>query len=384
MHLIGLVFFSLITAFWILQGLRIGRGALRLPHLQDSQACAVACCPTISLIFGARDEEEKLPKALATMAGIDYPWLEIIAVNDRSADGTLAILTDAAKRDTRLKIVNIERLPGRWLGKPHALQRGYEVSQGEWLLFTDADVCFKPDALRRAMEMAHSFKLDHLTLMGNVEMHGFWEQTVLTFFALGFYIGTNPAAVSNPNSRAYLGVGAFQLITRHAYETSGTHRRLAMEVVDDLKLGKIAKRSGFQSGVGLAGEYVSVRWHAGLRNVVHGVTKNFFAVAGYNVATVAFQLVGVACTSILPFVMLPFARRWTLALAALSVFIAVAVHAGTAKVMKAPLIYALTQPLGAAIFCYMLFRSTVVTLKQGGVVWRDTFYPLDELRRGLV
>jgi len=130
------------------------------------------------------------------------------------------------------------------------------------------------------MGMAQAKSLDHLTLMGDVEMRGFWEKTVLTFFALGFYMGTNPTAVSDPNSSAYLGVGAFQLVKRVAYETSGTHRRLAMEVVDDLKLGKILKRSGFRSGVGLAGDYVSVRWHAGIRSIVQGVTKNFFAVAG--------------------------------------------------------------------------------------------------------
>ena len=382
MHLIGLLLFSLVFLFWILQGLRVGRGALRLPHLENHDLCA--SCPSISLIFAARDEQEKLPRALATLAQIDYPPLEVIAVNDRSSDATPAILSDAAKRDARLKIVNVDTLPEGWLGKPHALEKGHEVSGGEWLLFTDADVCFKPDSLRRAMGMAQSLGLDHLTLMGDVEMHGFWEKTVLTFFALGFYIGTNPAAVSNPNSNAYLGVGAFQLVKRTAYEASGTHRRLAMEVVDDLKLGKILKRSGFRSGVGLAGDYVSVRWHAGIRSIVHGVTKNFFAVAGYRTETVAFQLAGILCTNVLPFVALPFVHGWTKALAAASAVIALAAHAGTARVMRAPIWYALTQPLGAVIFGYMLLRSTVVTLKQGGVVWRDTFYPLDELRRGLV
>jgi glycosyltransferase involved in cell wall biosynthesis len=383
MHPIGLVLFSLVSLFWILQGLRIGRGALRLPRLED-HVPSESSSPSISLIFAARDEEEKLPRALTTLAKIDYPALEIIAVNDRSTDATPTILTCAAQEDARLKIVNVEALPEGWLGKPHALQRGYEVSNGEWLLFTDADVCFKPDSLRRAMGMAQARGLDHLTLMGDVEMHGFWEKTVLTFFALGFYIGTNPAAVSDPNSRAYLGVGAFQLVKRTAYEASGTHRRLAMEVVDDLKLGKIVKRARFRSGVGLAGDYVSVRWHAGMRNIVQGVTKNFFAVAGYRTATVAFQLAGIFCTNILPFLALPFVHGWTQLLAAMSAIIALAAHAGTARVMKAPRWYALTQPLGAAIFGYMLLRSTIVTLKQGGVVWRETFYPLEKLRRGLV
>jgi len=383
MHLIGLFLFSLIFLFWIVQGLRISRGALRLPHLENQAPCETSC-PSITLIFGARDEEEKLPRALSTLAEVDYPALEIIAVNDRSSDTTPTILREAARRDSRLKIVHVENLPEGWLGKPHALQKGYEGSKGEWLLFTDADVCFKPASLRRAMGMAQGLGLDHLTLMGDIEMHGFWEKTVLTFFALGFYIGTNPAAVSDPNSRAYLGVGAFQLVKRSAYEASGTHRRLAMEVVDDLKLGKIVKRAGFRSAVGLAGDYVSVRWHSGIQNIVQGVTKNFFAVAGYSTGTVAFQLAGIFCTNVLPFVVLPFLSGWTQLLAAASVTIALAAHAGTARVMKAASLYALTQPLGAVIFGYMLLRSTVVTLRQGGVVWRNTFYPLEELRRGLV
>lgn len=384
MHFTGLLLFSLIAVFWIVQGVRVGRGALRLPHLKDQAPCQVEHCPSISLIFAARNEQDKLPRALATLAKIDYPALEIIAVNDRSSDETLAILGQESGRNRRLKIVNVETLPNQWLGKPHALQAGYEESQGEWLLFTDADVCFKPDSLRKAIGMARSRNLDHLTLMGDVEMHGFWEKTVLTFFALGFYIGTNPAAVSNPNSRAYLGVGAFQLVRRKPYQTSGMHRRLAMEVVDDLKLGKILKSAGFRSGVGLAGEYVTVRWHAGIRNIVRGVTKNFFAVAGYRTEMVALQLVGIFCTNVLPFVILPFVHGWTLTLAVVSAVIALAAQAGTARVMKASRIYALTQPLGAAIFSYMLLRSTVITLKQGGVIWRDTFYPLDQLRRGLV
>jgi hypothetical protein len=85
-----------------------------------------------------------------------------------------------------------------------------------------------------------------------------------------------------------------------------------------------------------------------------------------------------------PFVALPFARGWMLAFVIVSVVIALGFHAGTAWVMRASPFYALTQPLGAAIFGYMLLRSTIVTLRQRGIVWRETFYPLDELRRGIV
>jgi hypothetical protein len=81
---------------------------------------------------------------------------------------------------------------------------------------------------------------------------------------------------------------------------------------------------------------------------------------------------------------MPFVHGWTLVLALVSVTIALGFHAGTAWVMQASPFYAFTQPIGAAIFAYMLLRSTAVTLRQGGIVWRDTFYPIDKLRRGIV
>ena len=380
----GILLFLLIALFWILRGSRVVWGALQLPRLKNFPPAADRDCPRVSLVFAARDEQAKLPAALRTLRDLDYPGLEIIAVNDRSTDRTPSLLADAAKLDPRVRVVNLAVLPEGWLGKPHALEQGFAVSTGEWLLFTDADVRFRSDSIRRAMAMAAWARLDHLTLMGDIEMHGFWETTVLTFFALGFYIETNPRAVSDAKSSAYLGIGAFQLVRRSAYEASGTHRRLAMEVIDDLKLGKIIKRAGFRSGAGLAGDYVSVRWHEGLPNIVRGVTKNFFATSGYRTSRVALQLAGILFANILPFVALPFVHGWVLGLAVLNVAIAVAAHAGTAAVMEVPPWYALTHPLGALIFCYMLLRSTVVTLRQGGVVWRETFYPLAKLRRGLV
>src|SRR5438445_1296629 len=238
MHIFGLVLFGLVAFFWLTHGLRVAYGAIRLPWLKGFSPAVDADSPRISLIFAARDEEEKLPAALATLMEIDYPNLEIIAVDDRSKDATGRILDDFAAAHPRLRVVHITQLPAGWLGKPHALQKAYETSTGEWLLFTDADVRFKPDVLRRAVALAKQRNLDHLTLFGEIEMAGFWEKVLLTFFGMAFNIAIDPYRVANPHSRAYIGVGAFQLLKRAAYEASGTHRRLAMEVVDDMKLGK--------------------------------------------------------------------------------------------------------------------------------------------------
>ncbi|PYU63719.1 MAG: glycosyl transferase [Acidobacteria bacterium] len=384
MHICGLVLFGLIASFWLTHGIRVAYGAVRLPWIKDFAPASDADCPRISILFAARDEEEKLPAALATLMEIDYPDLEVIAVDDRSQDSTGRILERFAAAHPRLRVVHITQLPAGWLGKPHALQKAYAASTGDWLLFTDADVRFKHDALRRAIALVKARNLEHLTLMGDVEMVGFWETVLITFFGMAFHIATDPYRVANPNSRAYVGVGAFQLLKRAAYETSGTHRRLAMEVVDDMKLGKIVKQSGFRSSAGVAQDFVVVRWHAGLGNLVRGVTKNFFAGVGYSVPLVAIAVVALLLMNVAPIFGVFFGQGWTRVFAVAAFVIALCFHTGVDIGMRVSPFYAFTHPLGALLFSYMLLRSTVVTLKQGGIIWRDTFYPLEDLKRGVV
>jgi glycosyltransferase involved in cell wall biosynthesis len=378
------ILFGLIAFFWVAHGLRVLIGALQLPRLRNFQPAADENCPTISMLFAARDEEEKLGGALETLLALDYPKLEIIAVDDRSTDTTPDILAKCARRDTRLRVVRVNELPAGWLGKPHALQKGYEISNGELLLFTDADVQFKPDTLRRVVALFAERKLDHLTLLCGLQMEGFWEKAVLTFFGLVFQLSTDPKSVGNPKSKSYVGIGAFQLVRRSIYEEAGMHKKLAMEVVDDLKLAKILKQAGARSNVGVADEHVSVRWHAGLGNIVRGVTKNFFAAAAYSLFLAATHCLVIFLVSLLPFLVVTFLHGWARGFAVFSIAIAIFFQASVALVLKVNPAYGLTQPIGAVIYLYMVFRSTVVTLWKGGVTWRETFYSLDELKRGKV
>jgi len=384
MHLFWLALFALIAIFWMTYGLKVAYGAMRLPWLKDFAPAADAECPRISLLFAARDEAEKLPRALATMVALDYPNLEIVAVDDRSADATGRILDEFAANHPQLRVVHVTELPAGWLGKPHALQKAYEASSGEWLVFTDADVTFRADVLRRAIRMVREQRLDHLALLGDVERSGFWDTVLITFFGMGFQLAVDLHQVSNPNSRAYVGVGAFQMLKRKAYEACGTHRRLAMEVIDDMKLGKLVKQSGFRSGVAVAQDAVSVEWHLGLGSLVKGLEKNFFAAAQFSVAVVAMQVAALLLFNVAPFYGLIFGAGWIRVLAGISVLLAMSFHLGGDVVMRVSPLYCLTLPLGATVFVYILLRSTVVTLRQGGIYWRGTFYKLEELRRGIV
>jgi glycosyltransferase involved in cell wall biosynthesis len=384
MHAFWIALFALPAIFWTTHGMRVAYGAMRLPWLKDFAPAADVDCPKFSLLFAARDEEEKLSRALATMVAIDYPNLEIIAVNDRSADATGRILDEFAAQHPQLRVVHVRELPPGWLGKPHALQKAYESSTGEWFIFTDADVMFQPGVLRRVASLLRARSLDHLALLGDVHRSGFWDNVLITFFGMSFQLVIDLHQVSNPNSRTYVGVGAFQMLKRSVYEACGTHRRLAMEVIDDMKLGKLVKASGFHSGVAVAQNAVSVEWHMGLHNLVKGLEKNFFAAAGFRLDIVAAQVAGLLLFNVLPFAGLILGAGWVRVFCAVSVLIALCFHLGGDIVMRVSPLYCLTLPLAALVFVYILLRSTVITLRQGGIYWRGTFYKLEELRRGLV
>lgn len=383
------------AALWAIQSVRAGIGMMRLPRIERFAPLKTELCPRISVIFAARDEAEKLPGALETLLKLDYPDYEIIAVDDRSTDATPQILDDFAKQSgsgqscPRLRVIHITTLPPGWLGKTHALDAGYQLATGSYFIFTDADVHFAPDTLRRVMTLVNEQQLDHLSLFTDMKMVGFWERVVMTFFALGFSLGVEAWRTSNPRSSSYVGVGAFQLIRRKVYEAVGGYKRLALQIPEDMKLGKIVKLGGFRSQVALAIHHVSVRWQAGIGNLVRGTTKSFFGAAGFRVSAACFQVTGFLLMSVVPWIaliwlLLAKSHGAALIFAAIAVGIPFVAHVVVAIYAGVSPLYALTHPIGGLIFAWMLTRSTIVTLWQGGVVWRETFYPLADLRREVI
>lgn len=356
----------------------------RLPWLSETAPIDDRDAPFLSIVFAARDEADKLPAALQTLLAQDYPRFEVIAVNDRSTDRTSAILHDSERAHQNLAVTDIDTLPPGWLGKPHALVAGFERSRGDWLVFTDADVHFAADVLRRAIALALARHWDHLTLLTAVEMRGFWEKVAISYFGLGFVFGNEPWLAANPRSARYVGVGAFQLVRREAYEKSGGHTRLRMDVIEDMKLGKLIKMAGCRSGVAVAQDLVHVRWHSGVRNVIRGVTKNMFAAVHYSPIFAVGAMLLAVVMSVLPFLGLAFATGWARVFAGIAAGAAILIHGAMVWSTEASPLYGLTHPLGALLFCWMIGRSAIATLWRGGVVWRDTFYPLEELRKGMV
>ncbi len=377
-------FWETLTFLWVTMAVRLLWGMRRVPHLTRVGALPDAECPRVSILVAARDEATGLPQALPTLLAQDYPDYQIIVVNDRSTDATPQILDDIARRDQRLKVIHLQELPPGWLGKPHALTVAYQHAGGEWLAIADADARWAPTLLRRALALVRHEGWDHLSVIFSIDLQGFWEKAVVPWWLLSFLFWLEAWEVSNPKSRRYAGTGAFQLVRRATYEAIGTHRRLAMEVVEDVKLGKLVKQGGFRSGIAWSDELVRMPCYPGLRGIVAGFTKNTFAGCNYCLSLLFFNLALLFIFHLLPYLGLLLAHGSARALAGISVLVPILLCAYGGRYCRVSLFYAFTNALGAAVFFYLLLHSAFVVLRRGGVTWRDTFYPLDELRKGVV
>jgi glycosyltransferase involved in cell wall biosynthesis len=339
--------------------------------------------PKVSIVVPARDEAARIEAAMRSKLAIDYPDLELIAVDDRSQDATGTILDRMATLEPRLRVIHLDSLPDDWLGKSHAMHVGAARATGDYLLFTDADVFFAPDVLRKAVTMCEGRGLDHLTLAPHLECSGFFEKVLHAYFFVLLCVGAQPWLIRTPFRMVYLGMGAFNLVRRSAYDRCGGHAAIRLDVLDDVKLGKLIKHNGLKQDAIDANGGLSVRWQESFWGVIRGLEKNGFAIFDYSllklVAYSAFVLVG----NLFPYlaiVIWPDLRGSGWLASVLFLHVATAL---TARLLGSSGVVSLGLPVAVVALLYTMWRSAWLTLSRQGVRWRDTFYPLSVLRENV-
>ena len=354
-------------------------GLRSLPRLSDADRSGRA--PTVSVVLAARDEADHIAQAVQSLLDQDHPALEIVAVDDRSSDGTGQILDRLAEAHARVRVLHVRTLPDGWLGKNHALQRGAEAATGELLLFTDADVMMAPGAVARAVGVLERDGLDHLAVAPRIRAGtAAATMTVAVFLAL-FSAVFRPWKARDPESRFHIGIGAFNLIRAEAYHSIGGHRTVALRPDDDVRLGRALKEEGFRQATAIGIGLTEVEWYPTLRAMARGLRKNAFAVVEYRLSLVA---AGTAIPFL--FIFWPVAALlvttgavWWLN-AAIVVGGAVVIF-DTARAHGLPAWTALTYPLASAILLWIVWAAALRALRKGTIEWRGTEYPLSRLRQ---
>jgi glycosyltransferase involved in cell wall biosynthesis len=343
--------------------------------------------PLVSIIVPARNEEADIEQSLTRLLALDYDNYEVIAVNDRSTDSTGEIMESVAARPDvhgRLRVIHHRELPSGWLGKTHAMWTATNEAKGDWLLFTDADVQFKPDSLRRALAYAEAERADHVVVFPQMIMKRAGEFMMIAFFQTMFVFGHRPWKVADPKSKDHMGVGAFNLIRRSTYEAVGTYEALRMEVLDDMKLGKVVKNAGFAQRNVFGEDLISIRWARGARGVVENLTKNFFAVLSFQWWRTLIAAFGLAFLNLMPFLGVWLAHGWERLPYAIALASMFSIYAGMSLRSGVPAYYFLLHPVSTVLFVYTLLLSMCHALWNDGIIWRGTRYPLEELRKGMV
>jgi glycosyltransferase involved in cell wall biosynthesis len=370
---------------------RIVEAALGMPRIADIARPEwdrqPALKPRVSIIVPARNEEADIEQGLTRLLALDYDNYEVIAVNDRSTDRTGEIMDRVAGSPPAhgcLRVVRVAELPPGWLGKVHAMWTAAQQATGDWLLFTDADVLFKPDVLRRALTYADAEQADHVVVFPRMIMKRPGEKMMIAFFQTLFTFGHRPWRVADPDTDDHMGVGAFNMVRRTAYEAVGTYKALRMEVLDDMKLGKVIKKSGLRQRNVFGEDLISIRWARGAMGVVDNLTKNFFAVLSFQWWRTVASAVALLYLNLWPFVGLGLAHGWgrlPYVIALGSMFL---IYLGMSFRSSIPAYYFVLHPVSTVLFEYTLLRSMILTLWNDGVTWRGTKYPLEELRKGMV
>ncbi len=349
-------------------------GAVRvLPPLGSAPPPA----PGVSVIVPARDEAAHIEGTVRGLLRQRHVDLEIIVADDRSADATGDIVDAIAREDSRVRRVRVDALPEGWLGKCHACHRAAAGARREWLLFTDADIRMDDDVIARAVAEGERAGAAQVALSPVPRTSTFWSRAAMTFLNKMLLMIGAASNLGRPN--AYIGIGAFNLIRADAYRAAGGHEPLRLEIVDDMKIGLLVRRAGLRSLCMFGGGAVRADWGASLGQIVRLLEKNHFAALGYSAPRAAGALILFLIfwmgAALAPLTLRPagFAAFGGLLLTILPAYL-------IGRRTGGRLAEAMVSPITMPVLIWSMARSAFLTLRRGGVRWRETFYPLAMLR----
>jgi chlorobactene glucosyltransferase len=350
----------------------------RRPQLHDYQP--IDRGPLLSVIIPARNEAVNIEACVVSVLSSSYP-LEVIVVDDRSTDAT-GSLVDRLRSDpkvaARLRLVRGAELPRGWFGKPWALVQGYREARGDLLLFVDADSRHTPELVGRAVAVLERERVDLVSLLARQAMVTFWERLVQphVFIALASRVGNLERINRTRVPWNAIAAGQFILTTRTAYERVGTHELVKDCVAEDAALAQAYARTGLDIFLLHAVEFVTTRMYRTLGEIVEGWSKNL--ALGVPIMLPPVPLLRQAA----PYIMWIPALAWVVPpllwvwggwpWAATTVAISLAIWIVAYRGEKAPVVYALLYPLGAAMVAGIMVRSAW----RGGrkVEWRGRTY----------
>ena len=230
--------------------------------------------PRISVIVPARNEQVDIEASVRSILAQQHVQVEVIAVNDHSTDRTGAILDSIAKSDSRLQVIHNPPLPPGWLGKVNAMQQALDRATSEYLVFSDADTLHQPKCFASAYCAMRERQIEFLSLCPLWVFESFWENALLPHTMVAASIQFFSPSVNRQDSKQGAAAGAFIMSHRCVFDEIGGLSQIKSEMIDDVELGQLVKRSGFRAQFWLAPTLLTVRLFKSNHDAFWGLTKN--------------------------------------------------------------------------------------------------------------
>lgn len=375
-------------------GLFLGLGILVWIHRQYRMSIVVQPvppppdAPLISVIIPARDEARNIRACVQALLAQEYPNLEVIVVDDRSQDATPQILNELQRDQPHLRVIQGSPLPAGWAGKPHALWQGAQLAAGDWLCFLDADTFASPQLIASTLTTARAARADLFTILTSQELASFWEKVVLPLVFTGLSVGFAPERVNDPHRSDAIANGQFLLFRREVYKAIGGHAAVRNSIVEDRDIANRTKKLGYRLVVADGRQVARTRMYTSFAEIWEGWTKNIYlglrgeprlVALGFLAAFLSLVVtIGLPAWLVLGTLWLAGGGGWMAGvLLGQGILLAAAMIGIRAVVDRSMGIspwYALTTPLGMAVFAAMMAASTYNVISGKGVRWKGRVY----------
>ncbi|HEV3433643.1 MAG TPA: glycosyltransferase [Nitrososphaera sp.] len=357
------------------------------PRLESLDRTSIRRFPQVSVILPARNEGQYIARCLDSLLGQDYPYFEIIAVNDSSTDRTGEIMKAYAAKDSRIIHIDASPKPEGWTGKNWACYQGYLHTRGELLMFTDADSKHLPSAMSLAVGHLVSQNLDALTAVPRLICNDFWTKMTMPVLATFLHTRFSPIRVNDPNTKTGYFFGSFFLITRSTYEAVGTHEGVREELVEDGALGGKVKASKFRMKMVRGESQIDAVWARDLPTLWQGLRRFMIPVYYQHKADAYMMVMAVFFILFAPFVSLPyllvagfaesisFSILLGLQVSAIALIVITTAVQCRLAIFESPL-YAFAAPLSGGLVTFSFISAIVDANKNGAVSWRGRQYTI--------
>ncbi len=234
-----------------------------------------------------------IARSVGSLLRQDYPGpFSVVLVDDQSTDGTAAAALAEAKAASavdRLEIVTGAGPPPGWTGKLAAMRQGLtevEASSAkpEFVLFTDADIAYRPHVLSRLVAIARAKNSVLTSLMVKLRCESAAERWLAPAFVFFFQMLYPFAWVNDPRKATAAAAGGCMLVRREALHAAGGLEAVRGALIDDCALGGLMKGQG-PIWLGLTESVDSLRAYSSFAEFRQMVSRSAFAELRYSPRT---------------------------------------------------------------------------------------------------